>query len=70
MNKHGLFVVALWLGGPWLAASQPPITESMGIYHTPEQKALAAYARGMKLKRQDMDTALLEWLAVAGSQRS
>jgi tetratricopeptide (TPR) repeat protein len=50
MKKHGLLALALCMGIP--ASLQPPITESMGSYHTPEQKALEAYARGMKLKRK------------------
>lgn len=50
MKKHGLLVLVLWIGLP--ASSQPPITDSMGYYHTPEQKALEAYARGIKLKRK------------------
>jgi len=53
MKTHRLLVLALWLGVPFLASSQPPITEAMGSYdHTPEQKAMESYARGMKLKRK------------------
>ena len=53
MKKHRLLVFALWIGIPFLASSQPPITETMGsYYHTTEQKAMESYARGMKLKRK------------------
>jgi cytochrome c-type biogenesis protein CcmH/NrfG len=53
MRKQGMLVFALLMAFPVLASPQPPITESMGsYYHTPEQKAMEAYARGMKLKRK------------------
>ena len=54
MLKHGMLVLALLMACPALASSQqPPITESMGsYYHTPEQRAMEAYGRGIKLKRK------------------
>lgn len=53
MRKRTSFVLALALAAPLAAAAQtPPITESMGIYHTSEQKAIQAYARGLKAKKK------------------
>ena len=50
MKRHKI-LVSLLMTFPALATPQPPITESMGsYYHTPEQKAMESYARGVKLK--------------------
>jgi cytochrome c-type biogenesis protein CcmH/NrfG len=53
MKKHASLALALLLAVPLALPAQPPITESMGgRYHTPEDKAIAAYSRGMKAKRK------------------
>ena len=54
MNKHVPFALALLLAAPLAASAQvPPITESMGsYYHTPEQKAMECYGRGIKAKKK------------------
>ncbi|HEX9945293.1 MAG TPA: hypothetical protein VGG03_25060 [Thermoanaerobaculia bacterium] len=50
MRKHVSFVLALLVASPLLAAPQ---TEIIGSYYkTPEQKAMEAYARGMRAKRK------------------
>ena len=52
--KQLSFVLALVLILPLAAAAQVPTpTESMGsYYHTPEQKAMDAYGRGIRLKKK------------------
>lgn len=50
MKKCAPFALALLLALPLAAAAQ--MTESMGSYQTPEQKAMAAYGRGLKLKKK------------------
>ncbi|HEV8580270.1 MAG TPA: tetratricopeptide repeat protein [Thermoanaerobaculia bacterium] len=52
MRNHASFALALVL--PLAVAAQVPTpTESMGsYYHTPEQKAMDAYGRGIKLKKK------------------
>jgi cytochrome c-type biogenesis protein CcmH/NrfG len=53
MKKHTSFALALLLAMPLAATAQFPVTESMGSrYHTPEDKAIEAYSRGMKAKRK------------------
>lgn len=54
MIRHGMLALALLMAYPALASAQMPVpTESMGsYYHTPEQRAMEAYARGVKLKRK------------------
>ncbi len=50
MKKFTLFSLGLLMAASLCA--QLPITESSGSYKTPEQKALDAYARGVKAKRK------------------
>ncbi len=54
MRQSIPFALALLLAVPFAASAQtPPMSESMGsYYHTPEQKAMDHYGRGMKLKRK------------------
>lgn len=53
MRRYMSFALALLLAAPLAVAAQPPISESMGSrYHTPEDKAIQAYSRGMKAKRK------------------
>lgn len=52
MKKHTPFALAFLLALPLAAQAQMP-TEAMGSrYHTPEDKAVEAYSRGMKAKRK------------------
>lgn len=47
------FLLALSIAVPLAVAAQVPPTEGMGsYYHTPEQKAMDCYARGVKAKRK------------------
>jgi tetratricopeptide (TPR) repeat protein len=53
MRQRTSFALALLLAVPFAVPAQtPPITESMGIYRTSEQKAIEAYSRGLKAKRK------------------
>jgi cytochrome c-type biogenesis protein CcmH/NrfG len=53
MRRNTSLALALLLAAPLAVSAQPPqITESMGYYRTPEQKAMDAYGRGMKLKKK------------------
>lgn len=53
MKKCVPFALALMLALPLAVPAQmTPVTESMGSYQTPEQKAMAAYGRGLKLKKK------------------
>jgi len=54
VKNRTLLVLALVLTAPLAVSAQTPnITESMGsYYHTPEQKAMEAYGRGVREKRK------------------
>jgi cytochrome c-type biogenesis protein CcmH/NrfG len=54
MSKRTSFALALLLAAPLAAPAQVPTpTESMGsYYHTPEQKAMEAYGRGIRAKKK------------------
>jgi cytochrome c-type biogenesis protein CcmH/NrfG len=52
MRKCTPFALALMLALPLAASAQVPITESMGRYHSTEEKATQAYNRGVRLMRK------------------
>jgi tetratricopeptide (TPR) repeat protein len=53
MKKHTLFALALTLMFPLAALAQGgSITESMGRYHSTEEKASQAYSRGVRAMRK------------------
>jgi len=53
MRKRISLALALMLAAPLAVTAQTvPLTESMGYYRSPEQKALDAYGRGLKAMRK------------------